>query len=232
MRYFVSDIHGEYALFERLLEGIGFCEADEMFVCGDIIDKGPASVRLLGRVMRMKNLHAILGNHELAFLNTYHALSDRFEGDPNGLLARLRAYFPEDGELLTWEMVDYLESLPAYIEGEDFICVHAGIPGEVSRGLAPLSSVDTEVLVQDRKFKDPAFVHTGQKCVFFGHTQTDAIVSEPRVLAYRRRGTAFGDLRDYYKVHLDTGSWSNGVLGCFIAESGKVVYAKKAAPTK
>ncbi len=47
MVYFVSDIHGEYALFRALLKTIGFSAADELYICGDMIDKGPRSVALL-----------------------------------------------------------------------------------------------------------------------------------------------------------------------------------------
>lgn len=47
MIYIASDIHGEYDLFMRLLERIRFTEQDEMIVCGDAIDKGTGSVRLL-----------------------------------------------------------------------------------------------------------------------------------------------------------------------------------------
>lgn len=37
--YFVSDIHGEYDLFMRLLDEIKFSSDDEMIICGDAIDK-------------------------------------------------------------------------------------------------------------------------------------------------------------------------------------------------
>ena len=37
MRYIVSDVHGEYELFVRLLEHISFSEEDEMYICGDVI---------------------------------------------------------------------------------------------------------------------------------------------------------------------------------------------------
>lgn len=46
MRYVVSDLHGEYELFLNLLKIINFSENDEMYICGDIIDKGKSSVRL------------------------------------------------------------------------------------------------------------------------------------------------------------------------------------------
>lgn len=39
MTYFVSDIHGEYHLFLKLLDKLLFSDSDTMYVLGDIIDK-------------------------------------------------------------------------------------------------------------------------------------------------------------------------------------------------
>ena len=47
MIYVCSDIHGEYDLFVKLLQKINFSSNDIMVVCGDVIDKGQDSVKLL-----------------------------------------------------------------------------------------------------------------------------------------------------------------------------------------
>ena len=44
MRYCISDIHGEYDLFCRLMEYVKFSDSDELFVLGDMTDKGLDSV--------------------------------------------------------------------------------------------------------------------------------------------------------------------------------------------
>ena len=49
MKYIVSDVHAEYELFVRLLERISFSGEDEMYICGDIIDKGASSVMLFAK---------------------------------------------------------------------------------------------------------------------------------------------------------------------------------------
>lgn len=41
--YVVSDIHGEYELFIRLLEEIHLKETDTLYVLGDILDRRSAS---------------------------------------------------------------------------------------------------------------------------------------------------------------------------------------------
>lgn len=68
MKYVISDIHGEYELFCSLLNRINFSIEDSMYICGDIIDKGPESVRLAKYISGLKNVLCIIGNHELAFL--------------------------------------------------------------------------------------------------------------------------------------------------------------------
>ncbi len=228
MKYFVSDIHGELELFERLLAKIHFSADDEMYVCGDIIDKGESSVRLARRIFSFPNIHCITGNHELAFLKYYRSMLEASPEDFGEVLRKLQDYFPNDGDLLDWDLVDRFESLPAYIEEEEFICVHAGIPLDGSGQLMPLSEVSVEQLVYDRKFKDPDVIHKDPKCVFYGHTQTDCICGENKILGYRRNKSApVKSITDFYKIHLDTGTWSNGVLGCFCMDTLKAVYVRK-----
>ena len=228
MRYVISDIHGEYGLFRALLDRIGFSDEDTMYICGDIIDKGDESVRLAKYISGLKNVRCIIGNHELEFLKYYHSMLEASPEDFDEALKNLREYFRNDGHLLDWDLVDWLDGLPTYIEEEDFICVHAGIPIDESGYLLPLSDVDIEQLVYERRFKDPKTVHFSPKCVFFGHTQTDCVCGEAKILGYRRNnGLPPKTIRDYYKIHLDTGSWSNGVLGCFCIDTLKVAYVKK-----
>lgn len=228
MRYVISDIHGEYGLFVKLLDKIHFSEKDEMYVCGDILDKGESPVRLAKYISSFPNIHCILGNHEFAFLQRYHAVLQTSPEDFDAVLRQLQSYFPADGKLLDWDLLDWLDSLPAYLEEADFICVHAGIPTDAEGKLLPLSHVQVEELIYDRHFKDPGTVHKSQPCVFFGHTQTDAVCGENRILGYRRdRRTPVNSVSDYYKVHLDTGAWNSGVLGCFCMDTCKAVYVRK-----
>lgn len=228
MRYFVSDIHGEYDLFIKLIQKIKLSQNDEMYILGDIIDKGKNSIALAKLIASMPNLHCIIGNHEYSFLKYYHSLIEGENVDFDSVLSQLKEYFQGDGHLLDWELVDWLDALPSYIEGEDFICVHAGLPVDSLGETPPLDKVSIEQLVHDRRFKDPTLIHKNPKCIFFGHTQTNCICGENKILGYRRKGrTPNGTLSDYYKIHLDTGAWSNGVLGCFCADTCKAIYVKK-----
>ena len=232
MTYCVSDIHGEYDLFLKLLEKIKFSDSDRMIVCGDIIDKGTQSVKLLKLISKMSNVYAVNGNHEYTFLKLYWGLMRQSPDDFGYILKKLQEYFPGDGKLLDWEAVDWVETRPYYIEEENFVCVHAGAPVDGDNRLLPLEQATREQLVYDRNFKNPGFVIKDSKCVLFGHTPTSYLLNgRDAIIGYRREGAEKDiagryNIGDYYKVHLDTGTWLNGVLGCFCIDTCTAVYVK------
>lgn len=225
MRYIISDIHGEYDLFIQLLNSIEFTSEDTLFVCGDIIEKGKHSIKLAKLISKMSNVKCIAGNHEYTFLKYYRGIMRDSPSDFNAVLRELQKYFPDDGELLDWELVDWFESLPFYIEENDFICTHAGVPLDHEGRILPLANATPEQLVYDRKFKDRNTVVTDSRCVFFGHTPTSALTNEEsRILAYLRPKKRGDCISDFYKVHLDLGTWLSGKLGCFCIETCKCYY--------
>ena len=228
MIYILSDIHGEYGLFMRMLEKIKFSDGDTLISCGDIIDKGPDSVRLLKFIAGMPNARCINGNHEYDFLKLYWGLMKRSPSDFDCVLNELQRYFPNDGRLLDWDTVDWVETRPYYIEEEDFICVHAGAPLDKYNVLLPLENATREQLVYDRDFKNPKSEVKGSKCVFFGHTPAGYLLDgQSKIIAYRREGADGDKVTDFYKIHLDTGTWLGGVLGCFCVDTCRAFYVQK-----
>ena len=53
MRYIVADIHGCYQQYQMLLEKIQFSEKDELYVLGDVVDRGPEPIKVLQDMMRI-----------------------------------------------------------------------------------------------------------------------------------------------------------------------------------
>lgn len=68
--YAISDLHGQYGIFEKLLEVIDFSDDDYMYVLGDAIDRGPDGIRILQRIMSSPNMDLLIGNHEFLMLNS------------------------------------------------------------------------------------------------------------------------------------------------------------------
>lgn len=223
MDYCISDIHGNYDLFCRLLDKIKFCDKDKLYVLGDIIDKGQDSIRLAKLLFSIPNVCCIAGNHEYDFLKYYRALMKQTE-DYDWVLEKLRGYFT-DGYLLDWKTVDQFDLLPFYVETDAFIGVHAGIPVQDGNFL-PVSHATCEQLVYDRRFKDKDILPQNGKCVLYGHTPVRYLTGRDEILLYQRDGTGKGsqNIADYCKIHLDTGVALSGVFGCFTVNSCQTFY--------
>ena len=69
--YVISDIHGQFDAFMRLIEKIEFGYDDEMYILGDVIDRGPQSLECVKWIMEQDNILTLMGNHELLFLDSY-----------------------------------------------------------------------------------------------------------------------------------------------------------------
>lgn len=228
MRYVLSDLHGEYQLFECLLKKINFSPDDVLYVCGDVIEKGAQSVLLAQRLRQMSNAKVILGNHEYSFIKYYDAFMSEAKERNDVALKYLQDYFT-DNEKIDWETIDWIRSLDRFIQDDDFICVHAGVP-MVGDQMQALETVEIERLLYDRKFKDKDFLPNLPKCVFFGHTPTYYVHSSGKILAYKRKESAKKSIKDctikdFCKVHLDLGSWHTKMVGCFCIDTLKVYYA-------
>ena len=74
--YVISDIHGQYKSFLKMLDLIRFGKDDTLYVLGDAIDRGPDGIKILLHLMKMENAEMFMGNHELLMLD---ALKNEFE---------------------------------------------------------------------------------------------------------------------------------------------------------
>ena len=64
MIYTVSDIHGCYNKYRKLLKKINFGPDDTLYVLGDVIDRGPDGFKILLDMARRSNVINLMGNHE------------------------------------------------------------------------------------------------------------------------------------------------------------------------
>lgn len=125
--FITSDVHGG---FDELIEGIEkikFKEDDELYILGDILDKGPDSFKVLDYVMNTDNINLIKGNHE-------YMLQLAIEKDE-----RIRDYINIEGKKKIEEIkkrgneyfkkvYSYIKNLPYYIIlNDDILLLHGGI---------------------------------------------------------------------------------------------------------
>lgn len=64
MIYAMSDLHGCYDKYEKMLKDISFSDSDTLYVLGDVVDRGPDGIKLLFDMMERKNVIPIKGNHD------------------------------------------------------------------------------------------------------------------------------------------------------------------------
>lgn len=151
----VSDIHGDYDGFLKLLDETAFSERDGLIIVGDILEKGEKCLPLLRLIYEMQkkgNVLMVAGNNDRAFsiwrsgaasdedMLRYALHTDRsilFEmSEELGIgcrtmeeLKRLKtAIYAGYSELIRW-----LGSLPFIIETDFAVFVHAGLrPGPLT----------------------------------------------------------------------------------------------------
>lgn len=138
MVYIISDIHGNYNDFKRLLLKIKFNEnTDHMYILGDIIDRGPESIRLLKYIQEQvnnKTMTMLMGNHELfAIMNCKGQLDDetwsRFGGEQT--LKELSGLSADEKD----NLYGFLEKLPYFAEMQSpilgrMILTHTGLDAD------------------------------------------------------------------------------------------------------
>jgi bis(5'-nucleosyl)-tetraphosphatase (symmetrical) len=138
--YAIGDVQGCYSELNRLLEKIAFDPAiDQLWFCGDLVNRGPESLQTLQFVKSLGDRAiSVLGNHDLHLLALHHGVQK--VRDTSSLQQVLDS--PERDELMAW-----LQGLPIlhYDEMHNALLVHAGIHPSwgLSKALKLASEVET-----------------------------------------------------------------------------------------
>ena len=61
----MSDLHGCYSQYIKMLELINFSDEDRLYILGDIVDRGPKPISIIMDILERKNITVLLGNHEM-----------------------------------------------------------------------------------------------------------------------------------------------------------------------
>lgn len=231
--YVISDIHGEYKLFMKLLEKIALSERDTLYILGDMIDRGPESIRTVLQIMKMDNAVTLLGNHELMALECLPFLMDseplKAEQNPlnrknftiwkyNGGESTMRE-FSALGTDAKRRITEFLGSLPLYREvragSSDFVLVHAGLGN--FRKDRKLSDYSKEELVWKRA--DYSRQYFDDRILVTGHTPTQLISMNPLPGKVYKR---------YNHLAIDCGSYrKSGTLAAVCLDTKREYYVTK-----
>lgn len=216
----ISDIHGEYEMFIRLLDKVSYQpEKDQLVLLGDYIDRGPDSKKVLNKVSQLKEKGAIVlrGNHDQMMIDVTEKKDkawDRWER--NGGLATLANYhqgeelaeIPSGGKF--HEHLEFLKTLDYYHESEDYIFVHAGLePGKSPAETDP----DTLIWIREDFHKN----YRGKKTVVFGHTPTKYLNKDQSNDVYFGKNNIIG---------IDGAAVYGGQLNCLELPSKKTYFVR------
>ncbi len=227
MTYVVSDLHGSFEKFKKLLKEIRFCDDDVMYVLGDVVDYGDESMELLGDLSIRYNVYPIVGEHDytaLKMLSGFEKMLKSGETPDKKFITRMTEWVADGGQstldsfrTLDAEMkegiIDYLSDMTLYEElevgGKEYLLVHAGIAG-FKKGV-DLEELDpeaffTEALDLTKRYFD-------DKTIIVGHVPTT-----------EENG---GDGRIFFgngSIAIDCGEARGGTIGCLRLEDMKEFY--------
>ena len=81
MHYAVSDIHGELDKLKALLNKLHFSDRDELYILGDVVDRGPNPIKTLQFLMSFSNVTCMVGNHEVMAMVCLKFLKEEITDD-------------------------------------------------------------------------------------------------------------------------------------------------------
>ena len=131
-RFVIPDTHGCALTFHHLLhKTLQVRKSDRVYLLGDMIDRGPRSKELLDLLMELQSrgfsISCLRGNHEQMLLDAYQSPENIQTWVLNGGYATLDSFGVAKVAALPRRYLDFLRSLPFYIELKDFILIHGGM---------------------------------------------------------------------------------------------------------
>nr|HEX4314309.1 symmetrical bis(5'-nucleosyl)-tetraphosphatase [Kofleriaceae bacterium] len=116
-RYAIGDVQGCASSLERLLALLAPGPNDELWLVGDLVNRGPRSLDVLRWAMRDARVRVVLGNHDLHLLARAAGVSKPKARDTLDDVLGAR-----DRDLL----IDWVRAQPFVVADDAFAMVHAG----------------------------------------------------------------------------------------------------------
>lgn len=227
----ISDIHGGYNLLIELLEKANYTDNDYLFIIGDIIEKGPDSLKTLHLVMELAkkdNVFVLIGNNDFAMI---HILNDTKAKEYPNYLKKTKSIYHNFAEYYNLPLetsedilkinslirrdfqkeIDFIVNLPTIIETDKLLFAHASVTDYFN-----LDKLDYKEVIKYDYFMDGNF-----------YLPKRLIVGHYPAVAYCSKRCTLHPVRNNEKniVSIDGGYTAKigGQLNCYILENEKTL---------
>lgn len=232
MTYVMSDLHGCYHHYIKMLEKIEFSSSDVLYLIGDVVDRGKDGIKILLDCINRTNVKLIMGNHEYimaVLLSNMKLPIGRATALEDKMFQGLNLWIDDGGQPTFRDFIDlsedeqkkitsFLVKLPLYMEvtinDKNYVLVHSGFDNfSLSRKLKDYKA--DELLFRRHSLEQ---IYFNDKIVIVGHTPT---------FEYGDKNTG----KIVYAnniINIDCGCVyaKSEILGCLRIEDGNEFYIK------
>lgn len=226
--YCISDLHGRYDLYLKMLAKIGFSEQDTLYILGDVVDRGDEGMKIVLDIADRGNIIGIMGNHDYTSLVV---LSNLEQGVSPERLDEMKSFIetwkcdggratyneykrlsPEERRLALMTIDGFRNYAFVNVNGREFVLCHAGINNYTQS--KPLDDYKIYDFVFEREdYCKPKFAKNG-KFLVTGHTPTAAI-----------SGAIEGKIfKNHDHIAIDCGAVFGYGLGCICLDTMEEFY--------
>ncbi|NNE25228.1 MAG: hypothetical protein HKN09_00160 [Saprospiraceae bacterium] len=162
----ISDIHGQYELFVKLLQTHGIIDEalnwsygdGHLIIVGDVLDRGPQVIEALWLIYHLEGqalasggrVHMLLGNHELMVINNNLGYLNKKYLYTSGISQRLYSqFFSQNTFFGKW-----LSSKPITVSINDNLFVHGGFSPRIQKlnlNMAELNGIFQNRLLYEQR---------------------------------------------------------------------------------
>ena len=231
MIYVMSDIHGEYNKYVKMLDKINLTYEDTLYILGDVVDRGEKPMSILLDMMSRPNIYPIWGNHDLLALDLLKRLNveitiENYDKQiDSNVMSELIAWIKNGGESTIsdfrkldketrLDIIDYLQDFMLYdivdINDKKYILVHAGLDN--FRPDKKLSEYTADELTWCRIDPDVQYFANKNVYVVVGHTPTFVFDSKDKIY------------KSHNNICIDCGASIDGKLGCLCLDTMEEFY--------
>lgn len=219
-KYAISDIHGCLKTFKSLLVKINFKKKDELYILGDFIDRGPDSRGVIDYIWELQEsghfVACLKGNHDQMMLDARKSLDLQRKWLINGGWTTIESFNTDHIQGIPKKYFEFFETLPSYIEVDNYILVHAGFKFDMPNPFDEFHSM----LWQRDWYQRINHKWLGNRVIIHGHTP---IIKDEMI-------SMLSKLKDNKYIDIDCGCVHKGkqiglgYLSCLILNEDRIIF--------